>query len=155
MACQREIQYVQFYTAGSAARKLVYEPQGKTQPRPRTRKQSRTLIHVDPVAILGVVTAVIMLTLMLVGVCNLQAAKQRNVAMEQYVTTLQEKNETLEQTYKSGYDIEEVERTALALGMVPKENVQQIPIEVTMEATVEETPDFWDRVSAFLTGLFA
>ena len=155
MARQHDIQYIQFYTAGSTAQKFDFAPEKKTQPRPKTRKQSKTLVYIDPVAILGVMTAVVMMALMVIGVFNLQAAKQKNVVMEQYVVSLQEKNDTLEKTYKEGYDLEEVERTALALGMVPKEQVQQVAIDVTMEAPVEEMPGFWDRVSAFLTGLFA
>ena len=67
MARQHDIQYVQFYTAGSVAQKFDFAPEKKTQPRPKTRKQTRKLIYVDPVAILGVVTAVIGLAMTFFG----------------------------------------------------------------------------------------
>ena len=57
MARQHDIQYIQFYTAGSTAQKFDFAPEKKTQPRPKTRKQSKTLVYIDPVAILGVMTA--------------------------------------------------------------------------------------------------
>lgn len=155
MARYPDVRYVQFYTAGSAARKLEIPTPFKTERKPKVRKQSKAVVRIDPLAALGVATAAVMLILMLVGLVRLQAAKQEYAVMEQYVESLQAENKTLQQAYDSGYDIEEVERTALALGMVPAEQVQQIPIQVSVVETEPETVGFWDRVSAFLTGLFA
>ena len=155
MARQAAIQYVQFYTVGNAARKLEVKQPVAPKRMPKVKKQTNTVIRIDPVAILGIFTAVLMLTLMVVGFFGLNSAQQENAIMQQQVSSLQAENKTLQNVYQSSYDIDEVERTALALGFVPKDQVEQIPIEVAVTQPVEENTDLWTEISAFLTGLFA
>ena len=49
---------------------------------------------------------------------------------------------------------EEIEKAALALGMIPQEQAQSITISVPMPEAVEE-PSFWEKTAVFLEGLFA
>lgn len=153
MARKVDVEYIQFYTDGSAARKL--EPK-KPRPaqKPRVSRQKRVRVFVDPIAIAGVIVAVVMLILMVVGVNQLKAAQAEAAAMERYVAQLLEENETLREAYDSGYDLETIERLARALGMVPKEDVDLVQIRLPEEPEVIE-PTFWERVCAFFTDLFA
>lgn len=156
MAQQAVVQYVQFYTAGSAARKIEIATPPKTVRKPRTAKQhKRIVVHIDPLALAGTVTALVLLVLMVVGMFQVQAARQKNIQMAQYVETLKSENALLQSTFDNGYNLEQVEKTALALGMMPAEQAEQIPIrlEITQEPQTED--GFWSHLTAFLTGLFA
>ena len=64
-------------------------------------------------------------------------------------------NQELEETYRSGYDLEEIERKALALGLVPVEQVQHIRMQVELPAQKVEEPSFWEEMTAFFAGIFA
>ncbi len=154
MARQPDVQYIRFYTDGSAARKTAPAVPLKTIKLPRVRKHKRVVLHIDPIAIGGIVMAAVMLILMLVGVAQLTAARQELQTMQTYVQTLQHEQVTLEATYNQGYDLDAVEKTALALGFVPKEQVKHVTIRIP-EVQIEEEPGAWERFYTFLTGLFA
>ena len=68
---------------------------------------------------------------------------------------LQAENEALAAQYAAGYDLEAVEQMALALGMVPKEQVEQVSISVSVPQEIVEEPGLWERIYTFLTGLLA
>lgn len=154
MARQFDVQYVRFYTDGSAAKKVAPVAPLKTIKLPKVKKHKRLVIAIDPVAIMGIVMAAAMLVLMTVGVVQLNNSRKELQAMTEYVEALQEEKVSLEQTFSQGYDLEEIQRTALALGLVPKEQVQHITIRVP-EEQIEEEPGTWERLYIFLTGLFA
>jgi hypothetical protein len=154
MARQPDVQYIRFYTDGSAARKATPVAPLKTIKLPRVRKRRRITLHIDPIAIGGIVMSVVMLVLMLVGVAQLSATRQELHTMENYVQTLQQEQVSLEATYNQGYDLEAVENTALALGFVPKEQVRHVTIQVP-QVQIQEAPGAWERFCTFLTGLFA
>lgn len=153
MARKTEIQYIRLYTQGSAARKLEPVTPWKTAKLPKVRKQKRLVVHIDPVATVGIVVAAVMLILMAVGFTRLRAAQQQTAVMEQYVETLRNNNEVLQDTYDA-VDLEAVEEMALALGMVPADQVQKISISVPVTVEAEE-PGTWEQIRTFLTGLFA
>lgn len=154
MARQLDVQYVRFYTDGSAAKKVAPVAPLKTIKLPKVKKHKRLVIAIDPVAIMGIVMAAVMLVLMTVGVLQLNSSRKELQQMSEYVEVLQQENVSLEQTFSQGYDIEEIQRTALALGLVPKEQVQHVTIRVP-EVQTEEEPGAWERFYIFLTGLFA
>ena len=156
MAQRAAVQYVRFYTAGSAARKIeIAHPPKKVERKPRVAKQKKLVVPVDPLAIVGTITAALLLILMVVGVFQVQSARAKNAEMAQYVATLKTENAILQDTYNNGYDLQQVEQTALALGMVPAEQVEQIPIRMDAPQETQQDTDFWTTVTAFLTGLFA
>ena len=74
--------------------------------------------------------------------------------MSAYVETLREENVQLQQNYTESYDIEQIERTALALGLVPKEQVRHITVTLPQIEEKKE-PTSWERFTTFLAGLFA
>jgi len=152
---QHRVQYIQFYTDGTAARKLeIAAQERKTIRLPSVKKQKRRKIYVDPVAILGVGVAICMLIVMAVGFGQLDNARQEAAAMEQYVTQLSKENEALTSEYAASYDLEAVEKTALALGMVPSQQVPVREITVTVPQ-IQQTPTVWENIGTFLTSLFA
>ena len=155
MARQTDVRYIRFYTDGSAARKVdIVKPAPRTTLPQRSKKQKKIVLFVDPVAILGIVTAVVMVIIMTASLFMLNAAEDRATAMEHRVEVMQQENEALQAEYEASYDIEQVEQTALALGMVPKDQVEHIQLYVDVPVN-SETPGTWDQIWSFLTGLFA
>ena len=155
MARQPEIQYINAYVSGTMAYQLE-EPVRKKKrvSLPKMRKEKKTVIAIDPVAIGGIVVAVAMLVLLLVGFVRLQDARAEVLALENYVTALEQKNEELQDTYAAGYDLAEIEKIALAMGLVPSSQVEHLTIEVMIPQEATE-PTAWESFYAFLTGLFA
>ena len=155
MARKPDIQYVRFYTDGSAARQLeVQSPRKYKTAAPRPRKKRGYVIYVDPLAVAGILLAVGMLIAMLVSGIQLIVARQQLSDTKAYVTTLSQNNEHLRQTYEEGYDLAEVEKSALALGMIPVSQAPTISIEIEQEEVVEEVT-FWERMAMKLEELFA
>ena len=154
MARHTDVQYIRFYTEGSAARKVAPVAPLKTMKLPKIKKHKRVTVFLDPMAVAGIAMAVMMAVLMIVGVVRLINARQEMAAMSQYVQTLREENVSLTQEFADGYDIEEIERTATALGMIPKEQAQHITLRLPeFQEPVE--PTAWERFTTFLAGLFA
>ena len=157
MARKPEIQYVRYYTDGSAARQLeVYSPRKNKTAVPRPRKQKGYVIYLDPLAVIGIALAAVMLVAMLVSSIRLAVARQQLSDAQARVTTLTQSNEQLCRTYEEGYDLEEVEKSALALGMIPSEQATHTAIEVELPTVETEMPTgVWQQIGTFLTGLFA
>ena len=160
MARQPDIQYVRYYTSGSAARKIELQPEKKkkknvTLPqRPRIQRQKRTVIPVDPISVLAVLVAGFMLIAMVAGMLRLGAVNAEVETMDGYVAQLQQENAALRQEYESGYDLKDVEQKALEMGLVPIEQVEHVTIEV-IEPVEEAEPTFWEKAAAFFGELFA
>ncbi len=154
MAQHVNVQYVQFYTQGSAARRVMPAISSYFRPLPQIKKRKVQRIYVDPVAALGIVVAVCMLVMMAVGVSQLQAEQQKSAAMEEYVQRLEIENQQLQAEYAASCDLDAVEKTALALGMIPQQEATHISIEVEPPQT-QEPITLWSRIGTFLTGLFA
>ena len=156
MAQNVDVRYVQFYTQGSAAKRIAPAaiPLISKLPKPKKRKIQR--IYVDPVATLGIVVAVSMLIMMVVGISQLRVEQQKTAQMMSYVERLQQENDSLQAEYLAECNMEEVEKTALALGMIPREDALYTPIEVELpQLESAQQASIWQRIGTFLTGLFA
>lgn len=151
MARKAAIQYVSFYSAGSAARQVELKPVTKQVKLPEPRRAKRRVVYVDPVAITGIFVAVVMLVVMLVGVIQFGAAHNRQVELENYVISLQQQNETLEETYRNGYDPEEIRSIAIARGMIPVEQAQVLYVPGEQAEPQQESRTLW----TILADLFA
>jgi len=156
MAQRVDIQYVQFYTSDSTAKRVAPAIPVHTGALPRVNKRRVRRVYIDPVAILGSAVAVCMLVMMLVGLSDLRAEQAKTAEMAAYVAQLQDENATLQARFEAECDLEKIEETALALGMVPREEVEHIAIEVELPPVEEEKPvSLWQRIGTFLAGLFA
>ena len=153
MAQKIDVRYVQLYTDGTAAKKMQQVSQSAKVVKHTPKKQKKIVICIDPLAIAGIFVAGLMLILMLVGVSRLHTARQAAVQMDAYVQILQAQNEELEKTYSEKVDLDKVREMALAIGMVPKEQVKTSTITIDLPHTEEQT--VWTRIGTFLAGLFA
>lgn len=154
MARKPDIQYIQFYTDGSAARQPEFRSAPKKAARPKSHRRKQTVIRIEPLALAGMAVAAVMLVLLAVGTVQLRRTQRENAQLAQYVQALQGHNELLKEEYAAGYDLEEVREAALALGMVPAGEIPRTPISVT-PTQVEETTSLWEEIAAFFQGLFA
>ena len=154
MARNPEIRYIQFYADGNAARQIELPLQPRKQlPKPRRRKQKKIVLHVDLIAMAGLVVAAVMLILMMTGLAELNAVNKEVARMESYVAQLENEKIQLENTYRESYDLESIRLEALEKGFIPAEQAEVVSVPVT-HAMLEEQPaehSFW----TFLTGLFA
>ena len=125
MTQRTDIRYIQYYTDGSAARKIAPVAPLKTIKLPKVKKQKRITVHLDPVAVLSIGMAIVMTVLIAVGMVQLNNARNEMQTMSTYVDTLRQENAQLQQSFSDGYDLGQIEQTALALGLV------QAPCEST------------------------
>lgn len=126
MAAKSEVKYIRYYTAGSAAREIAPLAPQRTQPVPKVRKARKILIYIDPVAIVGVVTAVFMMICMAIGLVRLNSLQAQAAAMNDYVLQLEMENADMDRQYHESYNLADIEQTAIALGMVPAQQVTHI-----------------------------
>lgn len=154
MARHPSVEYVRFRTDGNAARKVEVAEPLKTIRLPRAKKQKRPLHRIDLLSLTAIALTIVMTVCMLVGLQQLDAAQQETAAMQQKVQALQVENDALWTYYEENLDMDQIERTAMALGMIPKDQATCITVQVPQEV-VEEQPNVWERVTLFLTGLFA
>lgn len=155
MANKPQIQYIhQFYTPGSEAQKVApaHSPRRSRTTLPKVAPREKIRILVDPVALGGLVVAVAMLVLMIVGMVQYSRICEEHAVMETYVTRLRDENARLEHNYHSGYDIEEIRQQANALGMVPVSEATTIEVEVNVPQP-EPEPTLWDEIVWFFEGL--
>lgn len=146
MARRPDVQYVRFYTDGNAARQPEPKPRQLPARAPRkVHNQKRYKIPVQPFAVIGLIASLVMLVMMIVGSVELHEAQQERNRMERYVQELTEKNQELTGQYEAGYDLESIERAALALGLVPEDQVEQIKITIPPQQT-EAPESFWEKL---------
>ena len=155
MVQKPKIQYVgQFYVHGSEARALEQEVQKKPRTKlPMAQLEKIEKIYIDPVAVAGIAVAVIMLVTMLIGALQLRNDWQVYAKMESYVSQLQTQNAQLTHEYRRSYDLDEIEMKALAMGMVPKKDMEVMNVTVTMPVP-EPALTLEDEILRFWYGLW-
>lgn len=154
MARRIDIHYVHLYTEGTAAKKIESAVRVPVTNLPKPKKREKILLHVDPVAVCGLLVAVLMLVTMLCGVFHHYQVRNEVAVLQSYVQELRNENEVLHHTYENGYDLDQIQKTALALGMVPRDQVTTEQIRLAAPQ-VEQEPSVWQEFCTFLTGLFA
>ena len=159
MARKPDIQYVgQFYIPGSEARQPELKPifQPSRIKTPKFLQKEKVEILVDPVALASTVVAVVLLIMMVVSCFQYVGAVRAYEAMEDRLVELRDENARLNHDYHTSddYDLEYVEKTALALGLMSADEVQHMSIHVTPNQP-EPEPSLWDDIQWFLDGLFA
>lgn len=157
MVQKPDIQYItQFYSYGSEAKVLELKPTPKKKKftLPKAVPEQKIRIMVDPVALAGILIAVVMVVLMAVSVQSYLDVCAEYEVMTNHVIELQNFNVEKQLEYKKMYDLEDVRDKALALGMIPLEEAEVIMIApVIPEPEPEET--WWENISWFMEGLFA
>ena len=152
-----KIQYVgQFYIHGSEARQLELQEKKKhaKSKLPLERLRKVEVIYLDPVAIFGIVTALVLLAVMTVGVLQIRDDWKDYQTMSNYVSRLNSENAELKADYRSQYDLEDIRVKAEALGMVPKSQLEVRTVYVTIPQP-EPEGTWLEEIQWFLSGLFA
>ena len=157
MSQKPKIQYVgQFYIHGSEARQLeLQEKKQRAKSKlPLERLRKVEVVYLDPVAIFGIVTALVMLTVMILGVLQIRDDWEEYRVMSNYVSRLNSENAQLQADYRSQYDLEDIRVKAQALGMVPKSELEVRTVYVTIPQPEPEMT-WLEEIQWFLSGLFA
>ena len=156
MSQKPKIQYVgQFYIHGSEARQLELQEKKKAKSKlPLERLRKMEVIYLDPVAIFGIVTALVMLTVMILGVLQIRDDWQEYRVMSNYVSRLNSENAEMWADYRSQYDLEDIRVKAQALGMVPKSELEVRTVYVTIPQPEPEMT-WLEEIQWFLSGLLA
>ena len=145
MARNNGIEYIRFYTSGTAAQKLEpEEPRKPRRPAPRQKKK-RIPIAFDPVAVFGTTVAIVMVLCVIIGFAQHNHMNDQITAMEQQISALKSQQYALEKKYSAGIDLEDIRQTANAMGLVPIEEVRHITITIP-EPEVEETLPWWQEL---------
>ena len=157
MANKPEIRYINYYTSGTAARKVEPQPERRKKtrlPKPRPAVGRELVLRVDPVAIAGIMVAAVLIILMAVGVTHLYEQQEQVRIAEQYLEQLKVENQQLQEYYANGYDLEEIREYAVAMGMVPKDTLSQSSIHVVLPKS-QAQPSAWEEFWSFVKGMFA
>jgi len=157
MTRKPEIQYIgQFYVHGSEARALELLEK-KKQPKTRlpiARLEKIEKVYVDPVALIAIAVSVFMLITMVLGVVQIYNDWQAYQLISDRVENLRISNHEKVEAYRASHDLEDIKVKAMAMGMIPKAEAQQMTIQITRNAPAPEMT-FLDEVKWFVTGLFA
>ena len=141
MARKPDVQYIRFVTDGSSARVAEQAPVRPKTKLPKVRKQrvKEPVIYVDPLAFTAVVLSCIMLVLMVVNCVQLQNYQNMANQMDDYVDILKEENARLTDIYEKNIDLKDIEEKAIALGLVPIEEVRHVTVSVDKPVVTEQT----------------
>ena len=152
-----KIQYVgQFYVHGSEARQLQLQEQ-KRQAKtklPLARIQKIEKVYVDPVALIGIAVAVVMLVTMVLGAIQLKRDWDQYERMSSYVSELKKENARKNHAYRLSYDLADIETKALAMGLVPRTELETVTVSVTVPEKLPQMTRM-EEIKFFLEGLFA
>ena len=155
MAVKHDIQYVNFYSSGSAARKIEPRPERKKQVKlPKPRKEQAILLRISPLAVAGTLICCVLLVMLVAGIVELGTQQRQTEALQWYVSQLQQENQVLTDTYHAGYDLNEIRDMALGMGMVPMSELPATKIDVTVPH-IPVQPTAWENFWSFVVGLFA
>ena len=157
MARKPEVQYV-YYTECSAARALepaiLPSPRRNRARRQNTQVQEQQVVEIEVLPIVCIAVCAVMLAVMIFGVTQLRDAYRMEAQLEAYVAQLEQTNAERLAEYESSIDIEAVEQKAVALGLVPIEQVQHMTIRVQKPDVVVEQ-SFFAQIISVLAGIFA
>ena len=133
------IEYIdRFYVHGSEAKVIEFAPKQPKTTLPKPVREKKTCIEVDPLALCGIVVAVVMILVMGIGLVDFKAAVEENRAVEAYLEELRNEHIMLEYEYHASYDPAVVEETAQALGMIRADKAPVVAITVTVPKQTQE-----------------
>ena len=95
-----------------------------------------------------------MLVVMVLGALQLQDDWADYRVMSNYLSKLNSDNAELMQEYRAGYDLEDIRVKAQALGMVPREELEERTVYVTVPQPEPEMT-WLEELQWFIDGLFA
>lgn len=155
MAQKTEIQYVgQFYVFGSEAAQVNPEPKKPRVKLPELHLERFQKIYIDPMALCGVVVAVVLLAVLIAGAFHLRETRAAYDKVKIQLTELKRENVKLSHTYRTSYDLEEIRAQAERIGMVDGEQAERFTVFFSLPKE-EKKPTFWDDLWWLLSGLLS
>lgn len=157
MARSNDIQYIRYYSPGSAAEKVELPRLPKKQPKPKAApvpKKAVPVVRIDGLAAIGIVVAAVMLLCMLMGCAQVYSLNRQVLELKEYVSYLELQQDSLEADYAHGYDLEDIRSAALSMGLVPKDQVEHITVHIPETETVVEI-SWWDSLLNSIREFFA
>ena len=157
MAQSNDVQYIRYYSYGSAAEKVelpVKEKKKITLPKPNLEQVGKNILKMDALALTGIAVAVVMLLCMLIGLIQVNVANAKLQEAQVLVAQLEAEHDRLKTEYEHGYDLAEIRVSAEAMGMVPVEEVRHVKLKL-QEPVAEETVTWWEQWVLDFKALFA
>ena len=157
MARKPDIEYInKFYVYGSEAKIIEFKTDKRTPKTslPKPIQEKKRSIQVDPVALFGLVVAVVMFFVMAAGLMDYRNTVLEKQAVETYVSELRNENIMLKHTYRNSYNADTVRETALALGMIPAEEAETVAIRRVIPEQEREFT-WWENFKWQMAQLFA
>ena len=157
MARRNDIQYVRFYTVGTAAPRVAPKAEPEVVTHSPKKAVKRIPIPFDPVSVIGTAVAVVMLVCVFIGLWQLNRVSTQVQEMEAYISAVKAENSILQAEYRHGYDLEEVRAAAVSMGMIPADQAERITVPAVSPAPAEQTAptSWWAEFWADLRMLFA
>lgn len=154
MTQKPKIQYVgQFYVHGSEAQVPAHPQRKKTKTQlPQSRVDRTAKIYIDPVAILSIGVAVLMLVVMVLGALQIRDDWAQYDRMHDRVSQLRQENALLHFRYRNTYHLDEVRTKAENMGLIPKDSVKTQTFRLTLPEPEAETT-LWDDIVWFFDEL--
>ena len=151
-----DVEYIhKYYTYGSEAKVIAFQPKQEQKIRvPHPKRSPKTKIYVDPVALAGLVVAMVMLVVMTLGVIEFSAVCKEHQQLQKDLTALRDANVQLMHDYRTSYELADIEETARALGMIPASEATTVTVKVEVPQPQPE-PTLWDDIVWFFSGLLA
>ena len=155
MAQKTEIQYVgQFYVFGSEAPQPKPQPKKAKVKRPELHLERLQKVYVDPVALCGVLIAVVMLSFLIAGAYHLRDTRAAYDQMKTQLTDLKRENAKLSHTYHTSYDLEQIPEQAEKIGMVDASEAEGFTVFFDLPKE-EKKNSAWDDFIWLLSGMFS
>ena len=153
MAQKPEIQYVErFYVYGSEVPAEIQQTEKEEVVHKKEHLHVQK-IYIDLSAILWTLAAVVLMATMILSGVHLTKMSAEKDLMQDYVSFLQTRNAALQHNYRISYDLEEIEKQAAELGLVPEDQVENRYIRVSVPEH-EEKWTFFGNIKWFFAGLF-
>ena len=155
MAQKPEIQYVgQFYVFGSEAPKQQTKPKKPKVRLPELHLERFQKIYINPVALCGVVVALVLLGFLISGAFHLRDTRAAYDQIKTQLTDLKRENAQLYHTYHTSYDLEDIRVQAEKIGMVDGEEAERFTVFFSVPQE-EKQYTAWDDFLWLLSGLFS
>ena len=158
MARNADIQYIRHdYTRKAHPQKQPTKKRKFQNPFFRLRMLQdgeNLIIKVEALPLLTILAAIGLSALMVVNLFHFSQAHQEKVALQEYIYDLRNEQVRLEKIYYEGFDLDEIRVQALALGMIPAEEAEVLPISGEVpEPSVD--PTLRERIEEIFRELFA
>lgn len=149
------------YDIFSAAAKPLELPEERKEPSHKQKTKVKAKLAIAPFALVGVLVAVVLLTMVIYSYVQLYEASSRVGELTEELTAIQVENGKLRSSYESGIDLTLIELEAKQLGMKMPSSNQEVYLNISNTdrgevIAVENENVFaraWEAVTESFTGI--